>query len=140
MTGTALAARLVIKVGLDRTIGIGACACAAGGLIMMAAVALGLASAASLVVPMAIFLAGLGMVLPQSFAGAMTPFPERAGAASALLGFVQQTLAALCGAVVGALLGSNAWPLAAAVTVMGCATLVLWILTRAVRARATQPH
>jgi len=108
MTGTALAARLVIKVGLDRTIGIGACACAAGGLIMMAAVALGLASAASLVVPMAIFLAGLGMVLPQSFAGAMTPFPERAGAASALLGFVQQTLAALCGAVVGALLGSNA--------------------------------
>jgi DHA1 family bicyclomycin/chloramphenicol resistance-like MFS transporter len=70
----------------------------------------------------------------------MTPFPERAGAASALLGFVQQTLAALCGAVVGALLGSNAWPLAAAVTVMGCATLVLWILTRAVRARATQPH
>ena len=53
----------------------------------------------------------------------MTPFPERAGAASALLGFVQQSVAALCGAVVGALLGANAWPLAAAVAAMGCATL-----------------
>ena len=40
---------------------------------------------------MAIYLAGLGMVLPQSIAGAMTPFPERAGAAPSLLGFVQQS-------------------------------------------------
>ena len=72
---------------------------------------------------MALYLAGLGMVLPQSIAGAMTPFPERAGAASALLGFVQQSAAALCGAVVGALLGTSAWPLAGAVAAMGCATL-----------------
>ena len=60
MTGAALAARLVVKVGLDRTIGVGACACAAGGLVMMAALALGLTSAASLVLPVAIYLAGLG--------------------------------------------------------------------------------
>ena len=81
---------------------------------MVAAVALGLTSAVSLVLPMAIYLAGLGMVLPQSIAGAMTPFPERAGAASSLLGFIQQTVAALCGAVVGWLLGESAWPLALA--------------------------
>ncbi len=135
MTGATLAARIVVKIGLDRTIGFGGCACAAGGLGMVAAVAFGLTSAASLVLPVAIYLAGLGMVLPQSIAGAMTPFPERAGAASALLGFVQQSIAALCGAAVGAMLGANAWPLAAAVAVMGCATLVLWILTRSLRAR-----
>ena len=140
MIGAALAARLVVKVGLDQTIGIGACACAAGGLVMMAALALGLTSAVSLVVPVAIYLAGLGMVLPQSFAGAMTPFPERAGAASALLGFVQQSAAALCGAVVGVLLGANAWPLATAVAAMGCATLMLWMLTRGLRARVAQPR
>ncbi len=103
---------------------------------VVAALALGFTSAASLVLPVAIYLAGLGMVLPQAIAGAMTPFPERAGAASALLGFVQQIAAALCGAVVGWLLGENAWPLAAAVAAMGCATLVLWMLTRAVRRKA----
>jgi DHA1 family bicyclomycin/chloramphenicol resistance-like MFS transporter len=113
---------------------------AAGGLAMVMAVALGLSSAASLVLPMALYLAGLGMVLPQATAGAMTPFPERAGAASALLGFVQQSAAALCGAVVGALLGSSAWPLATAVAAMGCATLLLWILTRALRAQAAKQH
>ena len=136
MVGTTLAARLVMRHGVDATLGVGAAAMAAGGLSMAMAVALGLTSAASLVLPMALYLAGLGMVLPQSIAGAMTPFPERAGAASALLGFVQQSLAALCGAVVGALLSSSAWPLAGAVAGMGCATLGLWILTRALRARA----
>jgi DHA1 family bicyclomycin/chloramphenicol resistance-like MFS transporter len=135
MSGTTLAVRLVMRLGIDRTLGVGAAAMAVGGLGMAMAVALNLTSAASLVLPMALYLAGLGMVLPQAIAGAMTPFPERAGAASALLGLVQQSAAALCGALVGALLGSSAWPLAAAVAAMGCATLVLWILTRALRAR-----
>ena len=138
MGGTTLAARLVMRHELDRTLGFGAAAMAAGGLAMTLAVAFGLTSAASLVLPMALYLAGLGMVLPQAIAGAMTPFPERAGAASALLGFVQQSLAALCGALVGALLGATAWPLAGMVAAMGCATLVLWIATRALRARAAR--
>jgi DHA1 family bicyclomycin/chloramphenicol resistance-like MFS transporter len=140
MTGATAAARMVVRIGLDRTIGFGGCACAAGGLLMVGAVALGYHSTASLVLPVAIYLSGLGMVLPQSFAGALTPFPERAGAASSLLGFVQQSAAALCGAVVGALLGSSAWPLAAALAVMGCATLAIWITTRAVRAAAAHHH
>jgi DHA1 family bicyclomycin/chloramphenicol resistance-like MFS transporter len=140
MAGTALAAQLVVRVGLDFTIGIGSGACAAGGIAMMAALALGLTSAISLVLPVALYLAGLGMVLPQSFAGALTPFPERAGTASSLLGFTQQTTAGLCGAAVGVLLGSNAWPLAAAVAAMGCATLVLWIVSRKLRAREAHKH
>ena len=110
MTGSALAARMVVSLGLDGVLGIGGCACAAGGLGMVAAVALGLRSSLSLVLPIAVYLAGLGMVLPQGIAGALTPFPERAGAASSLFGFVQQSIAALCGAVVGSLLGRSAWP------------------------------
>ncbi len=138
MTGSTLSARLTHRVGLDGILGIGGGAVAVGGLAMIAAVRLGLTSAASLVVPVAIYLAGLGMVLPQSIAGAMTPFPERAGAASSLLGFVQQSVAALFGAMVGLLLGKTAWPLAAGVAVAGCVTLLLWIATQGVRARVAK--
>ena len=138
MAGTTLAARLVMRHGVDATLGFGAAAMAGGGIAMVLAVAFGLASAAALVLPMALYLSGLGMVLPQAIAGAMTPFPERAGAASAFLGFVQQSAAALCGAMVGMLLGATAWPLAAMIAAMGCATLVLWIATRALRARAVK--
>ncbi len=140
MSGTSLAAKLVMRLGIDRTLGVGCVAMAVAGVGMMLAVAFGLTSAASLVLPMALYLAGLGMVLPQAFAGAMTPFPERAGAASALLGFIQQSASALCGAVVGWLLGQSAWPLAAAVAAMGFASLLLWISTRAIRARVAAQH
>jgi DHA1 family bicyclomycin/chloramphenicol resistance-like MFS transporter len=136
MTGATIAARLVVRLGLDGIIGVGACALTAGGLGMMLSVALGLTSALSLILPVAVYLAGLGMVLPQSIAGALTPFPERAGAASSLFGFVQQSVAAASGAAVGWLLGSNAWPLAGAVATMGLATLVIWIATCRLRANA----
>jgi DHA1 family bicyclomycin/chloramphenicol resistance-like MFS transporter len=61
------------------------------------------------------------------------PFPQRAGAASSLLGFLQQTSGAIGGAVVGHLMGATAWPLAAGMAVAGCAALVLWALTRKAR-------
>jgi len=138
MAGSAIAARLVIRLGLDGVLGLGGCACAAGGLAMVAAVAFGLMSSMSLVLPMAVYLAGLGMVLPQGIAGAMTPFPERAGAASSLFGFLQQTAAAVCGAAVGWFLGQSAWPLALGVATMGFATFGLWLATRGLRARATK--
>jgi len=138
MTGSALAARIVVRFGLDGVLGIGGCACAAGGLGMVAATALGLTSSLSLVLPVAVYLAGLGMVLPQGIAGAMTPFPERAGAASSLFGFVQQSVAALCGAAVGWFLGQSAWPLTIGVAAMGCATLGLWLATRGIRAAAVK--
>jgi MFS transporter, DHA1 family, multidrug resistance protein len=138
MTGTMAAARLVLRLGLDGTIGIGSLVMAVGGLGMTAAVWLGLTSALSLVVPMTFYLAGLGLMLPQSIAGAMTPFPERAGAASALLGFIQQFIAAVCGAAVGQLLGASAWPLAITVALMGCVSLLLWIATHGLRARVAK--
>jgi DHA1 family bicyclomycin/chloramphenicol resistance-like MFS transporter len=139
MIGSALAARMVVKVGLDGMLGIGGCVCAAGGLGMVVAVAFGLTSFLSLVLPVAVYLAGLGMVLPQGIAGAMTPFRERAGAASSLFGFVQQCAAALCGAAVGWFLGQSAWPLAVGVAAMGCATLGLWLATCGFR-RAVTKH
>ena len=135
MVGSLISARLAAYVGLDAIIGIGACLLTLGGLGMMASLALGLASATSVVLPVAVYLAGLGMVLPQSIAGALTPFPERAGAASSLFGLVQQGSAAICGAAVGSMLGSSAWPLAGAVALMGLATLLVWLSTRRIRAR-----
>jgi len=136
--GTSIAARLVTRYGLDVIAGCGSALLALGGLLACGAVGLGFTSALSLVVPVAVFLAGLGMVLPQAIAGAITPFPERAGAASSLFGFTQQTGAAVCGALVATMLGHSAWPMTGAMALMGCATLAAWLVTREVR-RAKRP-
>lgn len=135
MAGTAIAARMVMRAGLDRTIGIGATVQAAGGIAMAAGVALGIADAAWLVGTMTVFLAGMGFVLPQTMAGALTPFPDRAGTASSLMGFTQQTCAAIGAAIVGDYLGASAWPVVGTVATMGCLSFLIWATTRRVRAK-----
>ena len=123
--GTLLAARLVGRIGIDRTIVCGGIALAAGGLAMAAAIAIGATSPAALALPMALYLCGLGLAMPQSMAGALTPFPERAGAASSLLGFLQQATASAIGIMVGQMLGASALPLAAIIAAMGVLALAL---------------
>jgi DHA1 family bicyclomycin/chloramphenicol resistance-like MFS transporter len=134
VVGTMIAARRVLRLGLDRTIGLGVVLVAAGGLAVAAVVAAGIPNAVWLVAAMALYLAGLGLSMPQAMAGALTPFPDRAGTASSLMGFVQQTVAAIVAAVVGAYLGRSAWPVAGVVAVMGCLAFLLWAFTRRLRA------
>jgi MFS transporter, DHA1 family, multidrug resistance protein len=134
MLGTLLAVRIVMRAGLDRTMGIGAVAMAGGGLAMASVVVLGLHHVAWLVGSMMIYLAGLGLALPQAMAGALTPFPDRAGTASSLMGFAQQSGAAVTAAVVGLYLGKSAWPVAGVVATMGCVVFLTWALTRRARA------
>lgn len=133
LSGSSFAARYVRKLGLDVMLGVGCCGLALGGLTMIAGLALGIASPMLLVVGIAIYLAGLGMTLPQSIAGALTPFPDRAGAASSLFGIAQQGAAAICGIIVGHWLDTDAWPLAIMIAAPGMLALVMWGLTRRVR-------
>jgi DHA1 family bicyclomycin/chloramphenicol resistance-like MFS transporter len=87
-----------------------------------------------LVAVMALYLAGLGLSMPQAMAGALTPFPDRAGTASSLMGFAQQGTAAVTAAVVGLYLGQSPWPVAGVVAAMGCLAFVIWASTRRARA------
>jgi DHA1 family bicyclomycin/chloramphenicol resistance-like MFS transporter len=135
LVGTALATRIVTRIGINRTIGIGALALALGGLAAVAAVPLGGNSALPLVAAMALFAVGMGLTQPQTIAGAMMPFPERAGTASSLVGVSQMVCAAASGAIVGSLLGANAWPVAVPLALSGVATLSLWAASRRVRTR-----
>jgi DHA1 family bicyclomycin/chloramphenicol resistance-like MFS transporter len=139
MTGTSLAARIVDRIGIDLTIGWGVAAMLAGGFLAVATVALDVASAVPLILAMAFYVCGLGLVQPQSTAGAMMPFPDRAGAASSLIGAVQMTFAAIAGIAVGHALDSTAWPLVLPVAGMSCVTFALWALTRRIRTNAGKP-
>ncbi len=136
LAGTTIAARFVSRLGSGRTMGIGAAAMALGGVLMAGMLLLGVLTAAELIATMALYMVGMGMALPRAQAGALMPFPQRAGAASSLMGFIAQTSAAMIGAILGHILGSSAWPLAIAITLAGGVAFVLWALSRNVRAAA----
>jgi DHA1 family bicyclomycin/chloramphenicol resistance-like MFS transporter len=136
LAGTSMAARFVTRWGSGRTMGFGTMAMAGGGLAMVLAVAIGAHVAAALVVTAGLYMIGMGMALPQSQAGALMPFPDRAGAAASLFGVGTQTSAAAVGAVLGHVMGETAWPLAIGMALAGCVGLLLWWASRGVRGRA----
>src|SRR5262249_9011779 len=95
------AAPLVSRFGVDPVIRIGVTLSAIGGCAQLLGALLFPDAALAVVAPMMIYMLGLGLTLPQAMARALTPFPERAGAASSLAGFVQMSAGAIAGALVG---------------------------------------
>lgn len=89
-----IATKIVPHLGLDRSICIGlALACVGGGMVLLFALFDG--RFLPFLVGACVFLLGMGMVNPLCSAQALSPFGDRAGAASALLGFWQMLAAAL---------------------------------------------
>lgn len=130
LTGALIASRIVSRIGINRTIGFGAAALLGGGMAMLVTLAVAPQSALSVVLPISLYTIGLGLTFPQAMAGGLSPFPDRAGAASSLLGFIPQIFAAAAGVTVVALLEKTAWPLAATLTIMGMLTLLFWLMSR----------
>ncbi len=89
--GAYLAARVTPRLGIDRTILTGAILSLAAS---AALAAFGETGVAGIVLPMVAVGLGSGLVMPNSQAGAIAPFPTRAGAASAMVGFMQMAVAA----------------------------------------------
>ncbi|WP_230532525.1 multidrug effflux MFS transporter [Microvirga roseola] len=131
--GTYLAQHLVGRYDLDDTIRFGVASLAAGGVLMLVLVASGAQSSLAISGPMAIYGLGVGLTMPQSMASALMPFPDRAGAASSLLGICQMTFAAILGIVLGRNLGGSALPLPAAIAVTGVLALAVSLGTERAR-------
>ncbi len=112
VAATFLGSRLVGRRGLDGMIGLGVAFQLAGGIAQVAALALAPDNYLSVVAPYMLFFTGVGFLLPQTQAASLTPFPERAGAASSMMGFIQMTSGAIVGTFLGAALDKTAWPLA----------------------------
>ncbi len=77
----------------------------------------GVHSITALLGPMFLCTLATRLVMPNAIARALAAYPTLAGSASALMGFVQMTLAALVGIAVGHGLAGGAGALASAVAI-----------------------
>lgn len=101
IVGNMVSAKQVRAHGPDRLLLAGAWIGAAAGVTMAALAWGGLAHPLAILVPMFFSAMALGLVMPNALGRALASYPHMAGAASALLGFCQMTLAALVGMIVG---------------------------------------
>jgi len=129
-----LATQLAPRYGLDRSIRWGLLVAAIGSIAILAVSRLA-PSFLPFLGAMSVFLLGMGIVNPLGSAQALSPFGEKAGAASALLGFWQMMNAAI-GVWLAATLSSDAmFALGLVLTVFSLLAVGLYML----RAKAAQP-
>ena len=133
LSATFVNRRLVPIFGIDGTIGIGTAFLMAGGFMQLFGVLLFPQSAAAFFVPAMVFFGGIGLLLPLLVASALTPFPERAGAASSLMGLCQMLFAAVVGAGLSRLIETSALPMAIVLAVMGITAFVIFHTSNKVR-------
>jgi DHA1 family bicyclomycin/chloramphenicol resistance-like MFS transporter len=131
--GTFVCRRWLRLHGMVGTVHRGAFFSIAGGLGMAACGFMATPSLAAVLLSQSLYAFGHGMHQPCGQAGAVGPFPQMAGAASALAGCVLALVAFAVGMWLGAALDGTLRPLGLGMAVSGCATaLIAWTLVRKV--------
>ena len=128
IVGSTIGGRITMRFGIDRMLLAATPIAAIAGLTMAALAWTGVNHVAAIVAPMCLYTLALGIVLSQSIAGAISPFPQIAGVASALLGFLQMAFASLAGLAVGQLYDGSERPMATIIALMGLASFAAYRL------------
>jgi len=93
IVGTFICRRLLPRLGVRRTVATAAVVTVTGGTLMGVLPLLGVQTLWSVVLPFYLFMLGHGVHQPCGQSGAVAPFPQAAGAASALAGFIMMVVA-----------------------------------------------
>ncbi|PIT75353.1 MFS transporter [Limnohabitans sp. B9-3] len=111
LNGTLLCRRLLQRFGVRRTVAFGGCLSLLGGGWMVLNPWLGWVSVASIMLPYYLFILGHGIHQPCGQSGAIGPFPQAAGAASALGGFLMMVTAFATGIWLGTQADGSVFPM-----------------------------
>ena len=94
------------------------------GMLMLGLILIGISHPIIIIVPMLIFMIGFAALWPQTVAACLQPFPEKAGAASSLQGFIQNSMAAVVSAFLSIFSDGTALPMGVAIAICGILTLI----------------
>jgi len=131
LLGTLLCRRLLGRRGLRGAVRVGAAFSLAGGVAMAVFALAGVHEVWAIIVPQWLFMIGHGIHQPCSQAGAVGPFPEKAGTAASLSGFVMMAAAFAVGLGLGRSFDGTVYPLALSIGACGVVTAAIaWTLVQ----------
>jgi len=126
-------ARLVGRLGLDRLMRFGASAAAGSGTLLALDAYTGWGGLWGLALPLFVFVSATGFIVANAITGALGCSPERAGAASALLGMFQYGTGILGSALVGYFADGTPRPMAFIIAFFGFGSLLGALCLRPLR-------
>jgi DHA1 family bicyclomycin/chloramphenicol resistance-like MFS transporter len=131
IAGTFMCRRLLVRYGVQRTVWLGAWLTLSGGIALAALAANGVQTVWAVVLPMMPCILGHGVHQSCGQSGSAGPFPQAAGAASALSGSMMMLGAFAMGAWLGTHMDGSTRPLAYGVAFWAVLlALVAWILVQ----------
>lgn len=119
ITGGLISGRLTRRFGINKLIVSGCMVSLLSSGVMCTLAWSGVVSLFAIVAPMYFFTLGVGLIMPNAMAGAIGPYPRMAGAASALMGFLQMGTAALASFLIGWFDDGTQIPMTSAIALMG---------------------
>jgi len=127
--GSAIASRVTGRwLTMPAMVVVGGCLTMASGCTLLAIMLTGHLSVIAIMGSVAPYFIGMGLLAPNAMAAAINRYPDKAGLASAMLGFLQFGGWGGAGLAVGLLGGSGAVPFSAVVAFVGTATLMSFLL------------
>jgi len=111
MTGNYVARHFGRTISIDNMIAIGASIGVIGIVLAFLLQTLGMSSPVALFLPIALAVFGNGITLPNAQAAAINEFPEYAGTASGLTGFLQMAVSSVAAQAVALIFNGTVYPL-----------------------------
>ena len=111
MAGNYVARRFGSQVGIDALINSGGIIALVGIVLAIVLQLAGFTQPIALFAPVTIAVLGNGITLPNAQAAAINEFPDYAGSASGLTGFMQMSLSAVAAQVVALIFNGTVYPL-----------------------------
>lgn len=129
IVGTLVCRRLLPRFGVRQSVKLAALSSLSGGLLMLGLAYAGWHSVWAIMLPFYLFMIGHGVLQACGQSGAIGPFPQAAGTASALSGFLMMVVAFGMGHWLGLAMDGSVYPLVHGVAFWGvAAAIVAWTL------------
>ena len=129
--GTFLCRRLLLRLGVQRTVAVAGGITLTGGTLVGLLAQAGVAHPLAVLLPFCLFMVGHGIHQPCGQSGSVGPFPQAAGAASALSGLMMMVVAFGAGSWLGWRLDGTVFPLTNGVWFWSvCIAATAWTLVQ----------
>lgn len=137
--GSLLSAKIIGKYDSKTAAWVGGILVLIGGVSAALFPIFGIQSVATIIAPMFVYALGNGVVMPAAVSLAISPFPEKAGAAAAFIGCAQSATGATCGYIVSLLYNKSALPMTSMIGLMSILVFssVLYVRISERKQRAT---
>ena len=126
LVATFIGGRFLLAIGQQRIIAIGVLIMLVGGIVLTALAIIDIRHPLAVIMPSAFFVLGLGLVFPQTNSLALQPFPQSAGTAASLMGFITNLFMAGVIIVLAAMTHTTALNLAVAILLSGFLSCVTY--------------